>query len=256
MRPLSSSPPAAEGVLAGRVALVTGAGGGIGRAVALRLASAGAQLALTDLRADALSETASLLPDALAWTGDLTREAEVAELFRLIHERYGRLDIAVHAAGLLRVVPFEEISKAEWDRVVDANLGSAFLVCRECCEPMRRQGWGRVITFSSIAGQTGGILSGAHYAASKAAIISLTRSLAKHLAPHGVRCNAIAPSGVATEMLDAFTEAQREALRQGIPVGRLGNVEEVAELVCWLASPAADFITGQTININGGAYLG
>jgi 3-oxoacyl-[acyl-carrier protein] reductase len=245
--------------MAGQVALVTGAGGGIGGAIARRFAGLGMRLALADLNADGVAATAASLPDGadpLVWSGNLAIEPDVKELFRQIMERYGRLDVVVNAAGMLRITPFEEIGKAEWDQVMDANAGSAFLVCRECCAPMRRQRSGRIINFSSIAGQTGGLLSGAHYAAGKAAVISITRSVAKLLAPYGVRCNAIAPSGVATEMLRGFTDAQRDSLEQGIPLGRFGVAEEMAELVLWLASPATDYITGQTININGGAYLG
>lgn len=255
---MSQFSPYVPSDIRGRVALVTGAGGGIGRAVARRFAETGARLVLADLHDAALSATASELSNAevLTWAGNLTMETEVKELFRQILDRYGRLDIAVNAAGVLRTTPFEEITKAEWDSVIDANAGSAFLVCRECCVPMRRQGWGRIVNFSSVAGQVGGILSGAHYAASKAAVQSLTRSVAKYLAPHGVRCNVIAPSGVETEMLRQFSEAQKDVLREGIPLKRFGAAEEIAELVLWLASPAADYITGQTININGGAYMG
>lgn len=242
----------------GRICLVTGAGGGIGRAIARRFAQAGACLVLADLHAAGLEATLAELPEAevFTWTGNLTIETEVKTLFGLILEQYGRIDVVVNAAGVLRTTPFEEIGKAEWDQVMDANAGSAFLVCRECCAPMRRQGWGRIVNFSSVAGQVGGILSGAHYAASKAAVQSLTRSVAKYLAPHGVRCNVIAPSGVETEMLRQFSEAQKDVLREGIPLKRFGAAEEIAELVLWLVSPAADYITGQTININGGAYMG
>jgi 3-oxoacyl-[acyl-carrier protein] reductase len=255
---MSAFEPFRGGCLEGRVALVTGAGGGIGSAVARRLAGEGARLVLADRRAEALEQAAasSAGREVLAWAGDLTDEEGVGDLFARLLERFGRLDIAVNAAGVLRTTRFEEISKREWDEVMSVNAGSAFLVCRACCEPMRRQGWGRIINFSSISGQVGGILSGAHYAASKAAVISLTRSVAKYLAPHGVRCNAIAPSGVETEMLRQYPEAQMEVLRQGIPVGRFGTPDEIADLVLWLASPASDFITGQTIGINGGAYLG
>ena len=244
--------------LAGKVALITGAGGGIGGATARRLAGCGVRLVLTDLNRENLERVAQSLPEAevLTWSGDLTSEAAVQELFRTMLERYGRVDIAVNAAGLLRTTPFEQISKREWDQVVDVNAGSTFLVCQACCAPMREQGWGRIINFASVAAHVGGILAGAHYAAGKAAVVALTKSVAKILAPHGVRCNAIAPSGVQTEMLHEFTEAQRADLVRGIPVGRFGTAEEMAELVLWLASPASDFITGQTININGGVYLG
>lgn len=239
-----------------RVSLVTGAGG-IGAAVARRLAAAGYPLALADLREEPLRALAAELPgQPLVWSGDLTREESVRELFAAILGRWGRLDVAVNTAGLLRTTRLEDIAKAEWDAVVDANLGSAFLVCRECCAPMRAQGWGRIVNFSSVAGQVGGILSGAHYAASKAAIISLTRSVAKYLAPHGVRCNALAPAGVETEMLAQYSPEQRDSLVRGIPAGRFGTPEEIAEVVYWLTTPGADYITGQTINVNGGSYLG
>lgn len=242
-----------------RVVLVTGAGGGIGRAVARRFAAErGVRLVLADLRREPLVQLAGELAatETLLWDGDLRDELAVKELFNRLLAAFGRLDVAVNSAGILRKTPFEQISKAEWDQVMDTNAGSAFLVCREACEPMRRQGSGRIINFASIAAQVGGILSGAHYAASKAAVISLTRSVAKYLAPHGIRCNVLAPSGIETEMLAQFTDEQREALCQGIPAGRFGTPEEVAEVVYWLASPAADYITGQTINVNGGAYLG
>jgi len=255
---MSGFAPFDPAAMSGKVALVTGAGGGIGRAVAERLAGVGVRLALADLRPEGLEGTAASLTsaDVLTWSGDLTDEGAVRELFARVQERFGRLEIAVNAAGVLRTTRFEEISKQEWDGVMDANVGSAFLVCRECCAPMRRQGWGRIINFSSVAAQVGGILSGAHYAASKAAVVSLTRSVAKYLAADGVRCNAIAPSGVETGMLRQYADAEMETLREGIPLKRFGTPAEIAELVLWLASPAADYITGQTLHINGGAYLG
>jgi 3-oxoacyl-[acyl-carrier protein] reductase len=255
---VSSFTPFEPAALAGKVVLVTGAAGGIGGAVARRFAGLGAHLVLADRNAAALERLITELngPEPLCWAGDLTIEPDVRLLFSRLLERFGRVDVAVNAAGVLRVQPLEDITKQEWDQVLDANAGSAFLVCRECCGPMRRQRSGRIINFSSLAGQTGGILAGAHYAAAKAAVISLTRSVAKLLAPYGARCNAIAPSGVETEMLGQFTEEQVAALRSGIPVGRFGIAAEMAELVLWLSSPASDYITGQTININGGAYLG
>jgi 3-oxoacyl-[acyl-carrier protein] reductase len=241
------------------VVLVTGAGGGIGRAVARRFAAdPGTRLVLADLHREPLDVLATELAAvaSLVYAGDLSRQETVADLFAAIDRQFGRLDVAVNSAGILRRTPFEEITKAEWDQVLSVNAGSAFLVCQACCQPMRRQGSGRIINFASIAAQVGGILSGAHYAASKAAVISLTRSVAKYLAPHGVRCNVLAPSGVDTEMLAQFPDDQRDTLCAGIPVGRFGTPEEMAGVVHWLASPAADYITGQTINVNGGAYLG
>jgi len=255
---VSSFAPFGPRPLEGRVALITGAGGGIGGEVARRFAGAGALLALADRRREPLDALARELAgeEPLLWTGDLAQEEGVTELFGLILARYGRLEVAVNAAGVLTAVPFEEISKAAWDAMIDANLGSAFLVCRECSAPMRRGGWGRIVNFASMAGQVGGVQAGAHYAAAKAGVISLTRSVAKHLAPFGVRCNAIAPAGVETDMLYQFSEEQRARLLAGIPIGRFATPADIAELVLWLASPASDAITGQTINVNGGAYLG
>lgn len=250
--------PLAAGQLAGRVALVTGAGGGIGGAVARRFAGEGVRLVLVDRREEPLSSLARTLDGAefLTWTGDLAQESDVRELFRQTLERFARVDIAVNAAGVLRQTPLEAIQQEEWDAVVGANLTSAFLVSRECCAPMKAQGWGKIVNFSSLAGQVGGILAGAHYSAAKAGVISLTRSLAKYLAPYGVRCNCIAPSGVDTDMLRVFSEEQQEVLVKGIPVGRFSQPEELAEVVLWLSSPASDYITGQTICFNGGAYFG
>jgi 3-oxoacyl-[acyl-carrier protein] reductase len=243
--------------LTDRVALVTGAAGGIGREVARRFAADGLRLVLADLRDEPLRRAAGSLPEStMAWAGDLTSEEQAVDLFTLIQARFGRLDIAVNTAGMLRTTPFERMSKAEWDQVVDANAGTTFLVCREAVKLMRLNRWGRIVNFSSVAGQVGGILAGAHYAAGKAAVISLTKSVAKLYAGEGIRCNAIAPCGVQTEMLHEFTESQREELCRGIPLGRFGTAEEMADIVMWLCSPAADFITGQTINANGGVYLG
>ncbi len=261
VQPRNESDLRASGGFSGRVALITGAGGGIGGAIARRFAAVGIRLALADLREEPLERlSAELPPDSLSltltWTGDLTSESEVGDLFKQIKGRFGRLDIAINTAGILRNTPFIDLSKAEWERVVDGNAGTAFLVCRESVKLMREGGWGRIVNFSSVAGQVGGILAGAHYAAGKAAVISITKSVAKLYAKDGIRCNAIAPCGVETDMLNEFTGGQQDALRSGIPLGRFGTAEEMAEIALWLCSPAADFITGQTINANGGVYMG
>jgi 3-oxoacyl-[acyl-carrier protein] reductase len=216
------------------------------------------RLVITDRQAAGLESTAATLGEAevLARPCELTLEPQVKQLFAALMDRFGRIDVAVNCAGVMRVTPLEALEKSEWDDVLDANVGSAFLVCRECAGPMRRQGSGRIINFSSLAAHVGGLAAGPHYAAAKAAVIGLTRSVSRALAPYGVRCNAIAPAGVETEMLWMFGEEQQARLLAGIPAGRFGVAEEIAELVLWLASPAADFMTGQTLNINGGAYFG
>ncbi len=254
---MSSFAPLAAGQLAGRVALVTGAAGGIGAETVRRLVQEGVRVAAVDRSEAGLRTLSDSVGDSvLAFPADLTDESAVCSLVAQTVERFGELHIVVNGAGVLARTPFEQISKAEWDRVMDINLGSMFLVCRESCPHLKAAGWGRIINLASLAGQVGGVVAGAHYSASKAAAISLTRSLAKYLGPHGIRCNVIAPAGVDTPMLDEFTEPERTVLISGIPAGRFCTPAEIAELVLWLASPATDFITGQTININGGAYFG
>ncbi len=240
-----------------RVVLIAGASGGIGRAIAQRFAQAGDRLVLADLRSESL-ELAPPGADSPPRTivGDLSDEQVVGELFDEILRDFGRLDVMVNAAGLLRNTPLGQIKKSEWDAVLNANLGVAFLLSRGCVEPMRRQRSGRIVHIASLAGQVGGIRSGAHYAAAKAGVISLTRSMSRLLAPHGVTCNALAPSGVETEMLAQFVEADRAALLEGIPAGRFGTPAEIAAAIFWICSDEAAYLTGQCLNLNGGAYMG
>ena len=242
----------------GKTLLLTGAGGGIGGAIAKRFGELGVRLALSDIREEPLQEVVAALEgvETLALPADLTDEAQAVNAVRQTVERFGGVDILVNTAGILRDTPIEQISKVEWEQVMSGNVTSAFLMCRECCAPMREAGWGRMINFSSISGQVGGIYSGAHYATAKAAVISLTRSFAKHLVGTGVRVNAIAPSGVETEMLRQYPAEIIAKLEEDIPLQRFAAPVEIAELALWLSSPATDYITGQVFNINGGAYLG
>jgi 3-oxoacyl-[acyl-carrier protein] reductase len=166
------------------------------------------------------------------------------------------VDVLVNAAGVIASTPFEAITFADWRRMVAVNLDAVFLCCRAFIPLLRASGQGRIINFTSLAAQVGGIMAGAHYAAAKAGVMSLTKSLAKYLAADGVRVNALAPGTVDTGLLHAFTPEQRETLRLNVPVKRFAQPEEAADLVAYLASPAADYITGQTINLNGGVYLG
>jgi 3-oxoacyl-[acyl-carrier protein] reductase len=245
--------------LSNQVAVITGAAGDIGRAVAQRLRSAGAHLALTDLHQEGLEATGRALPAAeaevLLQVADVTQLDQVAALAERVQEAFGRVDLLVNSHGVLRFTPLDRITKQEWDFVLDVNLGGTFLCCHTFARIMRAQRSGRIINLSSIAGQTGGIRSGAHYAASKAAVISLTKSLAKWLAADGVRVNAIAPSAVEGTMIQTFPEEDQAALVDAIPLRRFARPEEVAEIVCFLASPAADYLTGQVIGLNGGAYM-
>jgi 3-oxoacyl-[acyl-carrier protein] reductase len=238
--------------------VIIGAAGGIGAASAARFAREGARLVLVDANAARLEAMAPPpgAAEVIRHAADVTDEAAVAALAAAVGERFGRVDVLVNGAGIIASTPFEAITPAEWRRMVAVNLDAVFLGCRAFLPLLRATGHGRIINFTSLAAQVGGIMAGAHYAAAKAGVMSLTKSLAKYLAADGVRVNAIAPGAVDTELLHAFTPEQREILRENVPVKRFASPEEAAELVAYLASPAADYITGQTINLNGGVYLG
>lgn len=245
----------ADWSLQGRTALVTGAGRGLGRAISRRLAALGAHLALADIDAAALDGTAALIREAggeaRAYALDVTDAAGVRDVFR----RAGPVHIVVNNAGICPLTPPDEIDEAEWDRVLAVNLKGAFLCTREALPGLRAAGWGRVINVASLAGQSGGIAVGVHYAASKAGLLALTKSFARHLVSHGVTVNAIAPATLDTDLTASWPEQVREDVRQQIPLGRFIEPEEVAEAVAFLCSPAAAAITGATIDVNGGLLM-
>jgi len=239
--------------LAGRVALVTGGSRGIGRATALALAEAGADVAV-NYRSRAAE--AQQVCDAIAKLGrrtvkvaaDVSAAAEVERLVSAVEAALGPVGIVVNNAGVSQPVTLETLSEEIWDATIAANLKSVFLVTQAVLPAMRRQRWGRIINISSTAAQTGGII-GPHYARVKAGIHGLTHAYASWLAREGVTANAIAPALVETDMIRGHERATPDR----IPIGRLGRPEEVAEVVVLLARNG--YITGQTINVNGGAYL-
>jgi 3-oxoacyl-[acyl-carrier protein] reductase len=246
------------GAQPGRVVVITGAAGGIGQACARRFAAEGARLVLADRDEARLQTARDEAPEtpALLFAADLGDPAAARELAGRTLAEYGSTDVLVNAVGLLRATPLEEIELGEWDSLLRVNLTAVFLCCQAFLPAMREQGYGRIISMASLAGQVGGMIAGAHYSAAKAGVISLTRSIAKRYAAHGITANAIAPSAVETEMLGAFTEEQLAALRQQTPLHRFTRPEEIADLIAFLASPAAATITGHTVNINGGLYFG
>ncbi len=240
--------------LAGRVALVTGGNRGIGRAVAFALAEAGADVAVNyrSRRNDAeavCSRLESLGHRGVAVCADVSVAADVARMVEVVERALGAVGILVNNAGIARPQGLDDITEADWDDVVAANLKSAFLVTQAVLPRMRSAKWGRIINMSSVAAQTGGIV-GLHYTASKAGLIGLTRAYASRLAGEGITANAVAPALIGTEMVAGMPGVRPD----GIPVGRLGTVGEVAAVVVMLACNG--FITGQTINVNGGLYLG
>ena len=236
--------------LEGKAALVTGSSRGIGRAIAIALARAGADVAVNYLsRAPeaeaAVREIAATGRRALAIQADVGRSTGVARLVQGAEQALGAIDILVNNAGIARPQRIAEITERDWDDLLAANLKSCFLVTQAVLPGMRARRWGRVINLSSVAAQVGGVV-GPHYAASKAGMIGLTHYYARHLAREGITVNAIAPALVETEMVQANPNARVDL----IPVGRFGQPDEVAGAALMLATNG--YITGQTINVNGG----
>jgi 3-oxoacyl-[acyl-carrier protein] reductase len=239
--------------LTGKIALVTGASLGIGRAIAEALAKAGVDVAVNYFRHQAEAEEACACirrsgRRARAVQADVSKSTEVARLVKTVEEGLGPVDILVNNAGASRPQPLEEIREEDWDELINVNLKSAFLVTQQVVPGMRARRWGRIINISSVAAHTGGVV-GPHYAASKAGMLGLTHSYANLLVREGITVNAIAPALVYTQMMAANPRARADL----IPVGRFGQVEEVADVAVMLAGNG--YITGQTINVDGGWYM-
>ena len=239
--------------LTGRVALVTGGGRGIGRALSLALARAGCNVAVNyrerrDDADSAVQEMQKLGRRAIAIQADVSRGPEVTELVRAAEAQLGPIEILMNNAGKILIQPIDQMTEESWNDMIQSNLTSCFLVTQAVLPGMRARRWGRIINMSSVAAQAGSIV-GVHYAASKAGMIGLTRSYARVLAKEGITVNAITPALVATEMVVSNPVAKPDM----IPIGRFGDVEEVADVALMLARNA--FITGQTINVNGGYYM-
>ncbi len=246
--------------LTGRVALVTGAGQGMGRAVAARLAAGGARVVANDLDPESAERTTQALMDAgheaISIAGDVSRPDEVREMFRTVADRYGSLHVLVNNAGILYPTSVEQIAPEEWDLVVAVNLTGTFLCSQAAIGPMREAGWGRIVNFSSTAGKNVSTVGGAHYTAAKAGVLGFTRHLAKEVAGYGITVNAVCPGLIDTEMVRAVISPERaDAYASSFPIERLGKPEEVAELVAFLASDRASYITGASLDINGGDLM-
>ena len=242
-----------------RVAVVTGSGRGIGEAVALALSKEGACVVVSDIDAGSAQKTSdqinSMQGKSMAVRADVSSRSEVRDLFNKTIERFGRIDILVNNAGIFSRTPILEISEDQWDRVIDVNLKGTFLCCQEAVPVMLKQRYGRIVNMASLAGKRGGVTSGINYASSKGGVISLTRALAKQLAPHNILVNAIAAANIETEMLQAYEPEARETQLREIPLGRYGRPEEVAKVVVFLVSDDAGYIVGETINVNGGVFM-
>lgn len=243
----------------GKVAVITGAGSGIGRATALLFARWGARVTGVDIDADALEAVArdirgigSEMETALA---NVCAEEPVVRFFETLGRKHGRVDILVNVVGGGRPATLPEITGAEWDRMFSFNAKSCFLMSREAVRYMTQGG--RIVNVASLAGQSSSVLQGAHYSASKAAVIGLTRHMARELGPLGIAVNAIAPGTTATDRIQRqMTPERRQAVISRIPLGRLATPEDQAGVILFLASSLASYVTGVTIDVSGGMLLG
>jgi 3-oxoacyl-[acyl-carrier protein] reductase len=241
--------------LTGKTALVTGATGGIGGAIARALVGQGARIAISGTREDVLHGLAAELGEGVAvLPADLSDKASVEALAPAAEAALGSLDILINNAGLTRDNLFLRMKDEEWDSVMRVNLDAAFRLMRASLRAMMRKRYGRIISITSVVGTTGHA-GQANYAASKAALVSMSKSLAAEVASRNITVNCVAPGFIATAMTDALTAKQTESILASVPMGRLGQAEDVAGAVVYLASAQAAYVTGQTLHVNGGMVM-
>src|SRR5437016_4922378 len=251
--------PQAAISLAGRVAFVTGASQGIGRACALALAEAGAAVALAARNEEKLAEVVQQITStggqAAAFKMDVAREEEIKSATKAALAHFGKIDVLVNNAGITRDTLVLRMKRADWDDVLATNLTAAHLCIQNVIGSMLRQRWGRIINIASIFGQMGQA-GQANYAASKAGLIGLTMAVAREVASRSITVNAVAPGYIETAMTEVLSPELRESMAKVIPLGRAGTDQEVAHAVCFLASPESGYITGHVLNVNGGMLMG
>ncbi|HAH11791.1 MAG TPA: 3-oxoacyl-[acyl-carrier-protein] reductase [Alphaproteobacteria bacterium] len=241
--------------LSGKSALVTGASGGIGQDIARALATRGAKVALSGTRVGALEALAAEIgANCVIAPCNLSQPQEVEALPKTVEGLLGGLDILVANAGITRDNLFMRMKDEEWDEVLAVNLTATFRLARAVVRPMMKKRWGRIIAITSVVGVTGNPGQG-NYAASKAGMIGMVKSLAQEIASRNITVNAIAPGFIRSPMTDALTEAQKEAIMGRIPAGRLGTGADVAAAAVYLASDEASYVTGQTLHVNGGMAM-
>ncbi|MFO1148694.1 MAG: 3-oxoacyl-[acyl-carrier-protein] reductase [Alsobacter sp.] len=241
--------------LTGKTALVTGASGGIGGAVARALHAQGATVAVSGTRREALDALAGELGARVhVLTANLSDRDSVEALVPAAESAMGQLDILVNNAGVTRDNLFMRMKDEEWDQVIRVNLEASFRLMRASLRGMMKRRWGRIVSITSVVGATGNPGQG-NYAASKAGLVGMTKSLAAEVASRNITANCVAPGFIATAMTDVLNDKQRESILANVPMGRLGSGEDVASAVVFLASPEAGYVTGQTLHVNGGMAM-
>lgn len=243
-----------------KVAIVTGSSRNVGRGIALRLAEEGADIVVNYVsNKEAAGEAAKMIEDlgrkVIVIKANVSNYSEVEDMMKRTIDNFGKVNILVNNAGISNRTPIWDVSEEEFDKTISINLKGTFNCCKAVINHMRKQKSGKIINISALAGTSGLLPASVHYCASKAAIIGLTKSLAIHVAPYNITVNAIAPGQLDSPDIRWRTPEQMEELKRRIPLGRMGRIEEVAEAVVFLASENTSFITGETININGGVYM-
>ena len=245
--------------LVDKVALVTGAGRGIGKAIAIALAREGANVVVNDIDiqiAEAVvKEIKSLNRKALAIRVDVSDSKEVNRMVQLAIKKFKRVDILVNNAAIIKRGSIEELKEEDWDRVIDVNLKGTFNCMKAVVGIMKKQRYGKIVNISSIAGKIGDLASAPCYGASKAGMTCLAKSLARELAPYNINVNVVAPHAIETDMSREWSEEKRKSIVANIPLGRMGEPEDIAEAVIFLASDKAKFITGEVLDVNGGCLM-
>jgi 3-oxoacyl-[acyl-carrier protein] reductase len=245
--------------LSGRVAFVTGASQGIGRACAVRLAKRGATIAVAARNQEKLNELVTEITangaQGAAFVLDVTDEEQIKSSIKSAITQFGKVDILVNNAGITRDQLVMRMKRADWDAVLQTNLTSAYLCTQQVTSSMLKQRWGRIINITSVFGQMGQA-GQANYAASKAGLIGLTMAIARELGSRNITCNAVAPGFIETAMTEVLGEEFKQSAAKQIPLGRVGTVEDVANAVAFLASDEAAYITGHVLNVNGGMLMG
>tara|TARA_B100000749_G_C18392163_1_gene450750 strand:+ start:310 stop:1047 length:738 start_codon:yes stop_codon:yes gene_type:complete len=235
--------------------LITGATGGIGSAMAKRMAKQGADLVLSGTKKDSLETLSNEIGDnCYSFAADLAKKEEIKNLVIWAIEKMGSIDILVNNAGITRDNLSIRMSDEDWDDVINVNLTASFLLSRDCLKVMLKKRWGRIINITSVVGVMGNA-GQSNYAASKAGMIGMTKSIASEVSSRGITVNCISPGYVVTAMTDKISDVAKENILQNTPVGRFGKAEEIADWAIYLASNEADYITGQNININGGLVM-